>query len=87
MSPDVIIDLALQLAADEDVSVERRLAALLPFLQLGYLRPPTTLAATVTATVDPTFDVTTLALGEQRKLLELIRRARAALPEGDRTEP
>lgn len=41
VSPDVVIDLAMAVAADETLTAERRLAALLPLVDRGYTKPPT----------------------------------------------
>lgn len=83
VDPDLVIDLAMRVAEDEELSPAARLNALWPLIDRGFIKPPTTLAATVSAAVEPTFDVTALPLDEQRNLLDLIRRARAALPEGE----
>ena len=90
IDPEQITDMLLRFANDEDVALDKRLLGLLPWVQLGYLRPPSTSAVRVeTAPGAPTLDVAAMPLEVQRELLVAIRRARAALPgdySGDSSE-
>ena len=77
IDPDLVIDLALRVAADETISAERRLEALLPLIDRGFIKPPTTIAARVETTdMTPRRDWQTVPLEERRALLESIRRVR-----------
>ena len=77
IDPDLVIDLALRVAADETISAERRLEALLPLIDRGFIKPPTTIAARVETTdMTPRRDWATVPLEERRALLESIRRVR-----------
>jgi hypothetical protein len=81
VDPEQIVDMLLRLAADETVPLDKRLVTLLPWVQLGYLRPPTTAAVRVeTSSGAPALDVSAMPLEVQRELLAAIQRARAALP-------
>lgn len=83
IDPDLVIDLALRVAEDEELSPTERLATLWPLIDRGFIKPPQTLAATLTSHDYESFDVNALRLDEQRTLLDLIRRTRAALPDGE----
>ncbi len=48
IDPDLVIDLALRVASDETIAPAERLAALLPLIDRGFIKPPTTVAAHVT---------------------------------------
>ncbi len=50
VDPDLLIDLALRVAEDEELAPAERLAALLPLIDRGFIRPPTTIAARVETT-------------------------------------
>lgn len=47
VDPDLVIDLALRVAADEELSPVERLAALLPLIDRGFIRPPSVSAVRV----------------------------------------
>lgn len=47
LDPDLVIELALRLASDESVPLERRLASLMPLMAAGYLRPPSDATLTI----------------------------------------
>lgn len=81
IDPDRILDLLDRYLADEKVDLEKRLSAVLPYINAGFLRPPTTAAVRVeTAPAAPALDVAALPLEAQRQLLAAIQTARAALP-------
>jgi hypothetical protein len=48
VDPDLVIDLAMRVAEDEDLTPGERLAVLWPLVDRGFIKPPTTLAATMT---------------------------------------
>lgn len=78
VDPDLIIDLAMQVAADETLSPSTRLAALWPLIDRGFIKPPTTIAAQVQTTTT-TRDWSVVPLEERRALLEQLRGARPVL--------
>lgn len=80
VDPDLVIDLALRVAADESLSASERLAALLPLIDRGFIRPPTT-AAVAIETTGPQLDWSRVPLATRVAMLEAIRAARA-LPAG-----
>ena len=73
--PDIVIDLALRYAADESIPVGDRLAGLLPLIDRGYIRPPTTAALRIEQTTAPGRDLSAMPLELRRQLLEHIRQA------------
>ncbi len=54
VDPDLVIDLALRVASDEEMPPAERLAALLPLIDRGFVKPPTTIAARVESTTSGT---------------------------------
>lgn len=74
IDPDMIIDLAVRVAADETLSPERRLEALWPLIDRGFIKPPTTIAAQV-QTVTSSRDWSQVPLEERRALLSQLRGA------------
>lgn len=75
VDPDTVIDIALRLAADPSVPDERKLAALLPLIDRGFIKPPAGHELTVTAGATATSrDIAALPLEERRELLARIRR-------------
>src|SRR5262245_3558945 len=52
VDPEAVVELVLRLASDESVPLKDRLAALLPWMAAGYLRPPTATAVSLES-VDP----------------------------------
>src|SRR3954468_3974752 len=64
VDPDVVIDLAMRVTEDEDLTPSERLAALWPLSDRGFVKPPQTLAASLTAHADASFDVSALPLDE-----------------------
>jgi hypothetical protein len=82
IDPDLVIELALQVAADDELSPLVRLNALLPLVDRGFQKPATAITATVTPS-EPAFDVSSLPVEKQRALLDLIRQTRALTTEGD----
>lgn len=73
VDPDLIINLALEVASDTTMSAERRLAALWPLIDRGFIKPPTTIAAHVQTSSTNTRDWSTVPLEERRSLLEQLR--------------
>ena len=72
LDPDVLIDLAKRVAADETLSESARIATLLPLYDRGYIKPPTTIAAQIeTTTVQR--DYSAMPLEERRALLDRIK--------------
>lgn len=82
IDPDLVIDLALRVAADETMTPDARLAALLPLIDRGFIRPPVTAAIAMETTSTPAFDWSRIPLERRRDVLEAIRTA-SALPAGD----
>lgn len=83
LDPHLVLALVERFIHDESVSVEKRLAALLPWMQAGYLRPPTTAAVTVEVR-GSRLDWDSIPIGERIALLERLE----AVPRlGDGTEP
>jgi hypothetical protein len=72
IDPDLIIDLAVRVAADETLSPKVRLEALWPLIDRGFIKPPTTIAAQVETTTSSR-DWQAIPLDERRALLERIR--------------
>jgi hypothetical protein len=84
VDPDVVIDLALRLAADETVALDKRLTALLPLVHAGFFKPPAEHRVAMSAVLAPAaLAVDELPLDVQRELLDSFTRARAALPAAD----
>lgn len=83
IDPRRITDMLLAFADDEQIPLERRLATLLPWVQLGFVRPPTAASLRVESVGGeaPQRDWGALPLHERRTLLEMIRRA-PLLPAG-----
>jgi hypothetical protein len=86
LDPDMILDLAARVAADETIPVDKRLDALLRLAVLGYVRPPTGVAIDARFTGDggARLDWTRLPLDQRRTLLAGYR---AALVQGDESAP
>lgn len=78
IDPDLIIDLAVRVAADETLSPKTRLEALWPLIDRGFIKPPTTIAAQVQTTTT-TRDWSAVPLEERRALLAQLRGVRPAL--------
>lgn len=82
VDPDTVIDLALRVAGDESLPTIERLAALLPLVDRGFLRPPQSLAMQVTS-VDAAEDLSGCT-DEQLAELEKLEAMRAAVLERSR---
>jgi hypothetical protein len=88
VDPDVAIDLLLQFATDDTVSAERRLATMLPWLAAGYMRPPTTIDASVTSHEPPSdYNLDALSVDERRTLAALLAKARVTDPSAADAKP
>lgn len=75
VDPDVVIDIALRLAADPAVPDERKLAALLPLIDRGFIKPASAHELTVTSGGSATTrDIAAMPIEERRDLLARIRR-------------
>lgn len=87
VDPERILDLVDRLLADETVPVADRLAAVLPWMGAGYLKPPTTAAVAIETQGAPQLDWSRVPLATRLALLEAIKSARAldagAPPAGD----
>jgi hypothetical protein len=91
VDPDLVIDLAMRVAADEEMPVSERLAALLPLIDRGFLRPPQTFAGKLeTSTTNDAPAITerieSMTLEEKRAALAHIRAARALVTAGSDEE-
>jgi Family of unknown function (DUF5681) len=75
LDPDIVIDLALRLAADESIELDKRLAALLQLADRGFIKPPLTMAAQITTTNDAPRDLSTIPLEVRRAMLAALRDA------------
>lgn len=75
----MVIELAMRVAKDEDLTPQERLAALWPLIDRGYVRPPAGLDVAVTQGETRTYNLDALSLDETRALLEKIDAAE--LPE------
>ena len=73
IDPDLVIDLAMRVAEDETKSPSERLAALWPLIDRGFVKPPTTIDANVTATQGANYDLSGLDLDAKRELLGRIQ--------------
>lgn len=71
VDPDLVIELALRVAGDEALTPSERLAALWPLIDRGFVKPPTTINASVTSSVER--DWSALPIDERRELLERLR--------------
>lgn len=74
VDPDIVINLALEVAADETMSPATRLAALWPLIDRGFIKPPTTIAAVV-QTSSSRGDWEAVPLEQRRELLAQLRSA------------
>lgn len=80
IDPDLIIDLAVRVASDETISPERRLEALWPLIDRGFIKPPTTIAAHVQTVASGSRDWSQVSLDERRALLGQLRGNRVTDP-------
>ena len=83
LDPDVLVDIALRVADDKEISDERKLAALSAFGSFGYQRSPVQLDVHST-TAEPELDLSMLTTAELERIAEhhaavdaILERARA----------
>lgn len=80
IDPDVLFDLLDRYLADEEVPIDKRLAAALPYVHAGYLKPPTATQLNVTGSLTTSErPYAELPLEELRARIAAARAA-AALP-------
>lgn len=77
LDPFAVVELVNRFLADETVPLERRLGVLLPWAHAGYLRPPTTINANVSAEPSAAHDLDGLTDDELRERLEWLRGRRS----------
>lgn len=81
VDPDLVIELALRTAEDESLTPAERLAALLPLVDRGWVKPPNTVAVALEQrTTAGAIDWSAVPTDELRQLHERL----AALPRADR---
>lgn len=73
VSPDLVIDLAMRVAENEKMDPAARLAALWPLIDRGFIKPPTSITATIETSSAPQLDWSRLPVAERMELLKRLR--------------